>query len=257
MTSKNVFSTLIFITFLVMIVFGILQHLQIPKGTLIDWILGTAAAWWLLIIVVLPWNMHFEAKEVLDQVNLSQQKELAINELDVQYVEKISRRYLGIALALHLISAVGLAILAYLEISPIGYWGAILALLLMGLRPAIRLHAYIIQRLQLIRQEVLYPREDAYELRLITSDLKMRLESIEYQLNANYADTFAASQQQETKALKNTLQNLQKRIESIDMQNQLDHEKLHKKSEDTLAKLSEDAQFLGQVRDLIRFIKNA
>jgi hypothetical protein len=257
MTSKDVFPTLISITFLVLIVFGVLQWMQIPKGTLIDWITGIATFWWLLIIVTLPWNMHFQAKEVLDDVKISQEKNLKVNTVDVAYVKNIANRYLVIALILHIISAVGLAFLAYLEISPIGYWGAIMALLLMGLRPAVRMQAYIIQKLYSIKQEVYYPREDAYELRNLANELKMRLELIEYQLDGSNKDSFSTITTKELGILGDGLQKLRAQTEKLEVKNQAEHEKLSRKSEDALAKLGEDAQFLGQVRDLIRFIKTA
>ena len=72
--------------------------MQIPKGTLIDWIAGIATFWWLLIIVTLPWNMHFQAKEVLDDVKISQEKNLKVSTVDVVYVKNIANRYLIIAL---------------------------------------------------------------------------------------------------------------------------------------------------------------
>lgn len=257
MSSKDVFSTLIFITFLVLMIFGILQWLQIPKGTLIDWITGIAAFWWLLIVVTLPWNMHFEAKEVLNEARISQEKNLKVNAVDVEYVKNIASRYLTVAIVLHIISAISFAVLAYFEISPIGYWGAGLALLLMGLRPAIRMHAYIIQRLYSIKQEVLYPREDAYELRNLAYDLKSRLESLEYQLDTSKKDSFITTQNQELKALQTNMQKVRTRIETLEVQNQVEHEKLSRKADDVVTKLAEDSQFLGQVRDLIRFVKNA
>jgi hypothetical protein len=144
-----------------------------------------------------------------------------------------------------------------LEISPIGYWGAGLALLLMGLRPAIRMQAYIIQKLYSIKQEVYYPREDAYELRNLANELKMRLENVEYQLDGSNKDSFSTLTSKDIELLKEGLKKLRTQTESLDVKNQAEHERLSRKSEDALAKLGEDAQFLGQVRDLIRFIKTA
>jgi hypothetical protein len=257
MNSKDVFSSLVGITFLVLIVFGVLQWLQIPKGDMIDWIIGIAAFWWLLIVVTLPWNMHFQAKAVLDDIKLSQEKDLKVNTTDVTYVENIASRYLVIAIILHIVSAAGLYSLAFFDISAIGYWGAGLALLLMGLRPAIRMQAYIIEKLYSIRQEVLYPREDAYELRTLLADCKVRLEQLEYQLDKSNPDSFITLQQKENKVLQGNLQAIRKKMDDLEVQNQTEHDKLLRKSEDAMNKLAEDTQFLGQVRDLIRFIKNA
>jgi hypothetical protein len=257
MNSKDVFSSVIFVTFLVLVVFGVLQWLQIPKGTMIDWIIGIAAFWWLLGVVTLPWNMHFQAKEVLDDVRISREKELNVSETNVQYAQKIAKNYLLTAIVLHLISAAVLYVLAYLDISPIGYWGAILALLLTGLRPAVRMQAYIIQRLYTIRQEVLYPREDAYELRNKLEELRMQVESLVKELDKSSPDSFASVQLREIKSTRDSLKDVRVKLDNLDVQNRAEHERLAKKSEESLAKLGEDAQFLNQVRDLIRFVKSA
>lgn len=230
-----------------------------PKGTLVDWITGIAAAWWLFIIVTLPWNMHFSAKELLDEVHISEEKQLKVDPNHIEYVKKIARRYLWIAIALHIITAVILYILAYLQISPIGYWGAALALLLMGLRPAVRLQAYIMQRLYLIRSEISYPREDAYQLRMSLAELKELVNSQSLTLEVfekDYNDNEEKNQSYLAE-LKDDIKRLSKALETAESKNQTEHEKLTRASEQALAKLSEDTQFLTQIRELIRFVKSA
>ncbi len=257
MNSRDVFSSVIFVTFLVLVVFGVLQWLQIPKGSMIDWVVGIAAFWWLLGVVTLPWNMHFQAKEVLDEVRISRQKNLAVDENNVQYAEKIARTYLLVALILHLISAVVLYALAVFEISPIGYWGAVLALLLTAFRPAVRMQAYIVQRLYSIRQEVHYPREDAYELRNKFEELRVQVEGLAKDLDQADEHSFAAKQLKDTQAMRANFKDIRVKLDTFEVANKADHERLAKKSEESLAKLGEDAQFLNQVRELIRFVKSA
>ncbi|MGK7901620.1 MAG: hypothetical protein AB4352_09435, partial [Hormoscilla sp.] len=50
---------------LVLLVFAILQWLHIAAGSFIDWVIALAIFEWLLVIVTVPWNIYFEAKEVL------------------------------------------------------------------------------------------------------------------------------------------------------------------------------------------------
>jgi hypothetical protein len=257
MGTKNVFSALVGITFISILVFGTLQWLQIPKGTMIDWIIGVIAFWWLLLVVTIPWNMHFQAKEVLDEIRISEDKKLTVNPNDRVYAQKIAKRYLMLALILHLISTVVLYILAYLGISSIGYWGAGIALLLTGLRPALRMQAYVVQRLSAMKQEIRYPRDDAYELGIQQSDLKYRIENMESILNINDVHSWASSQHQEIASLQKKVDDILVKIKTSELQNKVEHEIIAKKSEETVAKLSEDAQFLNQARELIRFIKSA
>jgi hypothetical protein len=257
MASRDVFSTLIFISFLVLVAFGILQWLQIPKGSLIDWIIGLGSFWWLLAVVTLPWNMHFQAKEVLDDIRQSKEKDLKIEAGHEEYAQRIAHNYLITAIVLHLLSALILYVLAYLDISPIGYWGAILALLLTILRPAIRMQAYIVQRLYAIQQVAHYPREDAYELRNKYEELRIQVEGLLKDLDRENPESYTSGQIKETKVIQETIKNLRVKLDNLEVQNKAEHERLAKKSEESLAKLGEDAQFLNQVRDLIRFIKMA
>ena len=53
------------LTVLALLVFVLLHLLQAPAGRLIDWLVGIASFWWLLVIVTVPWNIHFEARQVL------------------------------------------------------------------------------------------------------------------------------------------------------------------------------------------------
>jgi hypothetical protein len=39
---------------LLLLVFGVLQLLHIPSGSFLDWMIGIASFWWLLVIVTVP-----------------------------------------------------------------------------------------------------------------------------------------------------------------------------------------------------------
>ena len=49
----------------VLVAFGVLQWFHIAAGNFLNWVIGGASFWWLLVIVTVPWNVHFQAKEVL------------------------------------------------------------------------------------------------------------------------------------------------------------------------------------------------
>jgi hypothetical protein len=127
--------------------FGITQWLSLPFGGLIDWIIGASIFIWLIIIVTVPWNIYFQAKSVLDQANASRERGINVNERQIPYVRALRTRALILAIALHLISAIALYIFASSTIGTVGYIGAIAALLLTFLRPAISAYKYISQKL--------------------------------------------------------------------------------------------------------------
>src|SRR4028118_793863 len=97
---------------LVLLAFGVLQWWHVPAGSFIDWVIAVAIFEWLLVIVTVPWNIHFEAKAVLDEAATSKDKGIAVDEKQIQYAKVVAKRSLLVAIALHLLSAVGLYTLA-------------------------------------------------------------------------------------------------------------------------------------------------
>ncbi len=111
-SSSDISSPLIGITFFTLIIFGVLKWLQIPAGDFVDWAIGIGCFWWLMLITTVPWNMHFKAKEILSDIKESQKTKISVENIDVNYVQKIAKTYLFVAILLHILSAIGLYILA-------------------------------------------------------------------------------------------------------------------------------------------------
>ncbi|HEY9300295.1 MAG TPA: hypothetical protein VIQ31_28830, partial [Phormidium sp.] len=79
----SVISINVGIVFSVLLVFGILKWLQIPTGSFLDWVIAVAIFEWLLAVVTIPWNIHFEAKEVIAEATKSAEKEIKIEQKQV------------------------------------------------------------------------------------------------------------------------------------------------------------------------------
>lgn len=242
---------------LVLLAFAVLQWFHIPSGNFLDWLIGAASFWWLIVIVTVPWNIHFEAKSVLVDAAESQQKGIAIEPQQVQYAAKVAQRSLWMAIALHLLSAIGLYGLAITGISAIGYVSSGAALLLTALRPTIDLYRYLATRLANIRRTFRYPREDVIELRDRLMQLERRAEHLDYQLNLEHADGFAATQQRLLTALRQDLTQLAATQEDFKVTNQAEHERLSREARTAIAQLSTDGEVLNHVREIIQFFKNA
>ncbi len=257
MLPRNFIPSLFSITALVLITFGVLRYMEIPAGTIIDWVIGIAIFWWLMIIVTLPWNMHFAAKEVIVQAQQSKEKDIKVREEDIAYAKKLSKRFFWVAIILHLVSAAGLYLLSYFEITSLGYISGLAALLLTLLRPAVRMYEYVAARLSNITHEIKYPRDDLAELRTKFYEWENKLQTIEFQLNTEERDSLVATQNRLLNSLESDIRELRSNLEKLRIRNDSEHEQLARKSENVIAKLSEDAQFLGQVREIIRFFKQA
>ncbi|BAY22516.1 hypothetical protein NIES2100_22790 [Calothrix sp. NIES-2100] len=250
-------SSIASIVVVVLVSFGLLQWLHIPAGSFLDWVIGGASFWWLLVIVTVPWNVHFQAKEVLAEAAQSIEKGIPVDEKQLKYVRLLAKRSLWVALALHLFSAIGLYTLAATGISTVGYISSGAALLLTILRPAIRAYEYLYARLRMIRQEWQYPREDIMELRDRFSVLEQKVQRLEEQLDAEQPYSIPATQQRFSEETRRDLARIAANLEELRATNQTEHLSLSREARNAIAQLSTDGQFLDHVREIIRFFKTA
>ena len=242
---------------LTLLTFGALQWLQLPVGGFLDWLIGLASFGWLIVIVTVPWNIYFQAREVLAEAEESSTKGIAVEQRQLNYVQMLAKRSLWLVLVLHLLSAVGLYILAAMNISAIGYVSSGAALLLTALRPTVRAYQYLATRLARIRQTIKYPREDVVEQRERLATLEKRVKRLEEQLNPEKPGSWAATQQHQLEALRQDLSRLSGWHQELQATNQAEHQHLARESERAIAQLTEDSQFLNHVREIIRFFKTA
>lgn len=242
---------------LALLIFSLLQWFHIPAGNFLDWVIGGASFWWLLVIVTVPWNIHFQAKQVLAEAEQSQEKGITVDQKQQGYVKVLAKRSLLIAIALHVFSAVGLYILAATGISAVGYISSGAALLLTVLRPAVSAYEYLYARLTMIRQEWTYPREDIVELRFRFETLEENVRRLEEQLNPENSYSLAANQQLYLDESRREIARLAAFIEDLRATNQTEHERLSREARQAIAQLSTDGQFLDHVREIIRFFKTA
>ena len=245
------------VVILVLIAGSIRQFLHISPGNLIDWLIGIASFWWLLVIVTIPWNIYFDASEAIVEAKASKEKGLEVKQQQLNYVQKVARWSLFGAISLHLISAFALYLLAAIGISNVGYVSSGLTLLLTILRPVIRGYEYLTSRLSSIKTEIKYPREDAIELRNKVKTLEKAIKKVETKLDTKNPDSLVSRQQQESQENRNQLARLKALLEELQAKNTVEHEQLSREAKNAIAQLNEDSQFLSHVREIIRFVKIA
>ena len=247
----------IILTGVILLGFIILQWLHLPAGRFIDWLIGIIIFWWLLIIVTFPWNIHFQAREVLAEADRSQEDKIFVKPEQLAYASRWVKRSLIIALALHTISAGGLYLLALVNISPLGYFGAGAALLLTGLRPIVRGYEYLVKQLTMIQKEVRYPREDVVKLRHDMQKITGQVETLQAQLDPDDNLSWAAQQQAQLTGLTQGLDQVRLNLNDLHTTNQAAHAQLSREAEQAIAQITADGQFLDHVREIIRFVKRA
>lgn len=240
-----------------LLLFGILQWLHISAGHFLDWVIGVASFWWLLVVVTVPWNVYFEAKSVLVDGEQSAEKGIQIDAKQVNYAKLVATRSLTVAIALHILSTLGLYTLAATGISAVGYISSGAALLLTVLRPAIRLYEYLATRLAMIRQEFKYPREDVYQLRDRVMILEQNIDQIQPQLDPENEHSWVAKQNRNWEQTRKDVARLGASLDQLEAQNEAEHKRLAREAQQAIAQLTTDSQFLDHVREIIRFFKTA
>ncbi|MGD1900759.1 MAG: hypothetical protein ACFB9N_00765 [Geitlerinemataceae cyanobacterium] len=254
-------ASLVFITLLA---FAILQWLQIPSGSFLDWTIGLASFWWLLAIVTIPWNIYFTAKQALDNAAISQEKQIAVDARSLAYVRKVARRAGFVAVGLHLVSAAGLYALAATGISSIGYVSSVAALLFTGLRPAIVFYRYLAERLQAIERTFKFPREDVLTVSERLNEVQQTLEvtiarvqDLENALDPDYENSYALRQNNRITGIADELRALSVEHRQQAIESQTDRERIRNEARNAIAQITADGQFLEHVREIIRFVKSS
>lgn len=248
---------LFFLAIGALVLFFGLHWLHVPVGSLIDWLVGVGILWWLGVVTTLPWNAHFAALGVVEEAQASREKGIAVNEEHVAFARRMATRFRTLAVGLHLLTAAVLFVLAYFQVVAVGYPAAIAALALTFARPAARAYEHLAERLRLMKHQVHYPREDVVELRDRVQELENHLNIISTALDTEETDSWAHQLAQNQAASARHFDRLDSLVEELTRQNAREHEALARQTAQEIAKLSEDARFLNQVRELIRFVKTA
>lgn len=251
------FGTLATVALLVLAAYGVMRWLGAEPGPIRDWIIALAVLWWLIVVVTLPWDLHFRARAVLADAARSRQDGIRVAEADLGYVSRWARASLWLAIALHLASAAGFWLLQRQGWYDFGYLAAGAALLLMGLRPAGRAYEYLAARLASIGREVRHPRDDVLELRGRLEAVDRRLRDAEQRLDAGRAESWAAAVEARLAAGAAELERLRAASEDARRANDDAHRQLARDAEAAAARMAEDARVLNHVRELVRFFKEA
>lgn len=242
---------------LTLLTFSILKWLQMPTGDFVDWLIGIGIFAWLVVIVTVPWNIHFEARAILLEATRAEQAQIDFDKGQLPYVQKTAQWALIAALVLHLVSAAGLYYLAYAKITALGYYGAGAALLLTLLRPSVRAYEYIAERLANIRQAINYPADNVATLQSEVEQLKYSVQDLLSKFDESVEDTWINQFKNYQLNVKDRLKAIEGLYDSLNSQNTKEHQRLADDTRNAVSQLSEDSKFLNHVVEIIRFIKKA
>ena len=240
---------------LMLAAYGITRWLGVDPGAIRDWVIGMFVLWWLIVVVVLPWDLHFKARSLLIDAARSRKDGITVADADLAYVSRWAKLSLWLAIVLHLLSAGGFWILAETGVYHLGYYAAAAAILAMGLRPAGRAYEFLIDRLGSIGREVRHPRDDVNALRQRIDGMDEKLKELLLRLDPKEAASWAAQVETRLTAGTAEIERLHAAAEDARRANDDAHRQLARDAEAAAARMAEDARVLNHVRELVRFFK--
>ncbi|MCU0753595.1 MAG: hypothetical protein MUE46_00530 [Xanthomonadales bacterium] len=225
----------------------------LPALPLLDLILLVLSFGWLLLIVTVPWNLHFTADAALREAKHAEAAGRAVDASELAYAERLRQRSLQVAIGLHLLTAAVLLGLALAGVSPLGYAGAGAALALTLMRPGLKAYQHMRERLSTLRRELVLPREDGVELGRQLRELRSTVEQLSHRLEPDARDSLPAQ-----------IRELEQRVDALathgrdrDQALQLSIEQVRRDADSSIARVLGDAAIVGHVRELVRFFKQA
>ncbi|NRQ39829.1 hypothetical protein HII36_49580 [Nonomuraea sp. NN258] len=144
----------------------------VALSTVVSLAAGAVSLLWLVVILVVPWNVCFAARRVVHEIQVSREVGVPVAGRRENEARSIARRMLVLAVALHVASAAVIAVLTYFSGVHIGYYFSGFYLLATGFRPAGAYVSHLRERVSTLGEEIRYPRADVLTLRSRVSKLE-------------------------------------------------------------------------------------
>lgn len=209
--------------------------LDLPTVSRLDILFGAVGFAWLLVVLTLPWDLHFQATNVLREIDRSLARGLK-PVADRGAVRRIARRTMGIAIGLHLLSAAAVgAATWYWEQWPTGAFIAGVYLVSSVLRPLGAWYLHLREELRNQLGEATHPRDDVLAL-------KARIEALEHlerQIDEQRASHEAALAEQ-----REEIRKLDRKLDAVG-----------RRFEETLEHLTDNRELLAGIRAFLRMIR--
>jgi prefoldin subunit 5 len=213
--------------------------LRVPWDSVATTALVLACLGWLVVVLTLPWNLHFEAKALLFEMQRARERGIAVRGDREEEARRVQRRMLRVSVALHVGSAlVAAGATAVMR----GRWGYAFAgaYLLSGFfRPGVEYYRYLRQRLGHLAAEVTFPRHDVKALEAEVARLRQLAEQ-----TAKAEATLRERLGHAESAAEARHRDLEKRFAS-----------LTRTFEETLNRLTDNQQIIGGIKALLRLIQ--
>lgn len=211
-----------------------------PLDGVLALLAGGACLAWGLVVLTFPWDLHFQARAVLVELERSRARGMVPGvEADPAFVRAVARRTLVVALSAHALSALGvLAVAAWLH-WPEGNVIAAAYLVSATFRPVGAWATHLRDQLQRAMVETTHPRDDV---------LAMRARVDRLERDAARAQVERTAEREAQEAVNERLRGEARR---------LDHqlELLGRQLQSSVERLTDDRELLAGLRAFLRMVR--
>ena len=137
----------------------------VPLATLLAVGASGVALAWLIVLVTVPWNLYFAARQVVADQAVSRERGVTVRAAQEAEAARLARRMLWLALGAHVGTAAVVAVITYFSGATVGYYFAGFYLLSTAIRPAVAYVAHVRERITVLTRESTYPRDDVVTLK--------------------------------------------------------------------------------------------
>jgi hypothetical protein len=155
----------------------------VPLATLVSIGAALAALTWMVVLVTLPWNLYFDARQVVAEHTVSRERGITVPPAQDLEARRIARRMLWFALGGHLGTAAVTAAFAYISGNLTGYYLAGFYLLSTAVRPAAAYFAHLRERITALTRESTHPRDDVVSLTVTVTALTSAVKAVKDELS--------------------------------------------------------------------------
>jgi len=218
---------------------GFVFHVDVPLSLVVTVLLGAVCLAWLVVIVVLPWNLHFAARHLLNEIATSRARGIAVDGAHESRARVVARRMLVLSLALHVGSAALLGGGSWLYGENVGLVFAGLFFLSTFFRPVVEYYRYVRRLLSDALSTVRYPRDDVVKL---VDDVGGLVRSVEQQERAlhDLADELARVR----KDVVARTDDSQKKLEMVS-----------RRFEETIDRLTDNQEIISGLKAFLRLVQ--
>ncbi|MFI0351246.1 hypothetical protein [Actinomadura sp. 9N407] len=226
---------------------------DVPLSDVLSFGAGALSLAWLILLLTVPWNVYFQARQVIQEIGISRDRGLEIPTEREAEARTIAGRMRAAAIGAHLVSAAVMAVITYFSGAAVGYYFVGFYLLSTFFRPAHAWFVHLRRRLGTMLRETRYPRDDVLDLvdrmrfleghveamRLTTEQLhgadltlERRLESVDHDADRKGTE-------------------LNRRIDALARKSDL----IGRRFEDTIARVTDNQEVITGIKAFLRLLR--